>query len=64
LTKLDDTLEQFQALVELKKFDANNELPFRAIMRAAPNLKGGTPDPEDYDAAFAEAASAEAASAK
>jgi len=32
-------LEQFQALVELKKFDANNELPFRAIMRAAPNLK-------------------------
>jgi len=32
-------LEQFQALVELKKYDANNELPFRAIMRAAPNLK-------------------------
>jgi hypothetical protein len=32
-------LEQFQMLVELKKFDANNELPFRAIMRAAPNLK-------------------------
>jgi hypothetical protein len=32
-------LEQFQSLVELKKFDANNELPFRAIMRAAPNLK-------------------------
>jgi len=32
-------LEQFQALVELKKFDTNNELPFRAIMRAAPNLK-------------------------
>jgi hypothetical protein len=32
-------LEQFQALVELKKFDVGNELPFRAIMRAAPNLK-------------------------
>ena len=32
-------LEQFQSLVELKKFDADNELPFRAIMRAAPNLK-------------------------
>lgn len=32
-------LEQFQSLVELKKYDANNELPFRAIMRAAPNLK-------------------------
>ncbi len=32
-------LEQFQALVELKKFDANNELSFRAIVRAAPNLR-------------------------
>lgn len=32
-------LEQFQALVQLKKFDVNNELPFRAILRAAPNLR-------------------------
>jgi hypothetical protein len=32
-------LEQFQALVELKKMDANGELPFRAIMLAMPNLK-------------------------
>lgn len=32
-------LEQFQALVELKKMDANNELPFRAILTAMPNLK-------------------------
>lgn len=32
-------LEQFQALVELKKFDANNEIPFRAVVAAMPNLK-------------------------
>jgi hypothetical protein len=32
-------LEQFQALVELKKFDADNELSFRTIVRAAPNLR-------------------------
>lgn len=32
-------LEQFQALVELKKMDANGELPFRAILTAMPNLK-------------------------
>jgi hypothetical protein len=32
-------LEQFQALVELKKYDAQNELPFRAIVGAMPNLK-------------------------
>lgn len=32
-------LEQFQALVELKKFDANGELPFRAIVSQMPNLK-------------------------
>lgn len=32
-------LEQFQALVELKKFDAENEIPFRAIVSAMPNLK-------------------------
>lgn len=32
-------IEQFQALTELKKFDANNELPFKAIVRAMPNLK-------------------------
>lgn len=32
-------LEQFQSLVELKKYDANNELPFKAIVAAMPNLK-------------------------
>lgn len=32
-------LEQFQALVELKKFDTENEIPFRAIVSAMPNLK-------------------------
>ncbi len=32
-------LEQFQALVELKKMDANNELPFMAILTAMPNLR-------------------------
>lgn len=32
-------LEQFQALVELKKYDVNNEIPFRSIVAAAPNLK-------------------------
>lgn len=32
-------LEQFEALVNLKKFDQNNELPFRALVLAAPNLK-------------------------
>jgi hypothetical protein len=32
-------LEQFQALVELKKMDANNELPFKAILTAMPNLR-------------------------
>ena len=32
-------IEQFQALVELKKFDSAGEIPFRAIVRAMPNLK-------------------------
>jgi hypothetical protein len=32
-------IEQFQALVELKKFDRAGEIPFRAIVRAMPNLK-------------------------
>lgn len=32
-------LEQFQSLVELKKMDANGELPFRAIVASMPNLK-------------------------
>lgn len=36
---LTPALEQFQALVELKKFDANNELPYRALVEAAPNLR-------------------------
>jgi len=33
-------LEQFQSLVELKKFDTDGEIPFKSIVRAAPNLKG------------------------
>lgn len=33
-------LEQFQSLVELKKFDTEGEIPFKSIVRAAPNLKG------------------------
>lgn len=32
-------LEQFQALVELKKMDQGGEIPFRAIVEAIPNLK-------------------------
>lgn len=32
-------LEQFQSLVELKKFDQNGEIPFISIVRASPNLK-------------------------
>lgn len=32
-------LEQFEALVALKQYDAAGELPFRAIIRAAPNLR-------------------------
>jgi hypothetical protein len=50
-------LEQFQSLVELKKVDANNEIPLKAIMLAMPNLKNkaqvmalmektGAPNPE------------------
>lgn len=36
---LTPALEQFQALVELKKFDAQNEIPFRVLIEAAPNLR-------------------------
>lgn len=32
-------IEQFQALAELKKFDTENEIPFRAIVAAMPSLK-------------------------
>jgi hypothetical protein len=32
-------LEQWQALVELKKYDAAGELPYRALIEAAPNLR-------------------------
>jgi hypothetical protein len=49
-------IEQFEALVELKRMDAKGELPFRAIIEAAPNLRNrdrilalmdgaGQPDP-------------------
>lgn len=36
---LSPQLEQFQSLVELKKFDANGEVPFKSIVKASPNLK-------------------------
>lgn len=36
---LTPALEQFQALVELKKYDAGGEIPFRAIVEAAPDLR-------------------------
>jgi hypothetical protein len=32
-------LEQFQALVELKKMDAGGEIPFKAVVEAIPNLR-------------------------
>ena len=32
-------LEQFQSLVELKKYDAGNEIPFKMIVQAMPNLR-------------------------
>lgn len=32
-------IEQFQALVELKKYDAGNELSFRTLLQAMPNLR-------------------------
>lgn len=43
-------IEQFQALVELKKFDTANEIPFRAIVRAMPNLKDKQAFLQDMDA--------------
>jgi hypothetical protein len=36
---ISNQLEQFQNLVQLKQLDANNELPFKAIMEAMPNLR-------------------------
>ncbi len=36
---LTPALEQFQALVSLKQYDTDNEMPFRAIVKAAPNLR-------------------------
>jgi len=36
---LTSPLEQFEALVELKKYDVNGEIPFKSILRASPNLK-------------------------
>ena len=44
-------LEQFQALVELKKMDASGEIPFRAIVEAIPNLKNRQPFLEHMDQA-------------
>jgi hypothetical protein len=32
-------IEQWQALVELKKVDVNNEIPFKTLIKAAPNIK-------------------------
>jgi hypothetical protein len=43
-------IEQFQSLVELKKYDAANEIPFRAIVRAMPNLKDKQAFLKDMDA--------------
>ena len=31
--------EQFEALVELKKYDANGEIPLKSIIKASPNMK-------------------------
>ena len=36
---ISNQLEQFQNLVQLKQMDTNNELPFRAILEAMPNLR-------------------------
>ncbi|MDQ8730548.1 hypothetical protein [Bradyrhizobium sp. LHD-71] len=43
-------IEQFQSLVELKKFDTAGEIPFRAIVRAMPNLKDKQAFLKDMDA--------------
>ena len=44
-------LEQFQALVELKKMDQGGEIPFRAIVEAIPNLKNRSKFLEHMDEA-------------
>jgi hypothetical protein len=49
-------IEQFQALVELKKFDAAGEIPFRAIVRAMPNLKDKQAFLKDMEAQAAQRA--------
>jgi hypothetical protein len=49
-------IEQFQALVELKKFDQAGEIPFRAIVRAMPNLKDKQAFLKDMDAQAAQRA--------
>lgn len=46
---LTPALEQFQALVELKKYDAGNEMPFRMLIQAAPNLKNKDQILDDMD---------------
>ena len=43
-------IEQFQSLVELKKYDSAGEIPFRAIVRAMPNLKDKQAFLKDMDA--------------
>lgn len=50
-------LEQFQALVELKKWDTQGELSFRTIVQAMPNLK-------DKDALLSQMDQAQAAAAQ
>jgi hypothetical protein len=52
---LTPALEQFEALVNLKQYDTRGELPFRAIVAAAPNLKNKSQVLEEMDKA-AEAA--------
>ena len=52
-------IEQFQSLVELKKYDAAGEIPFRAIVRAMPNLKDKQTFLKDMDEQAARNAQAE-----
>ena len=39
-------LEQFQSLVELKKYDTNNQIPFKAIVAACAELEEQAANPE------------------
>ena len=56
--QLTPQIEQFQSLVELKKYDAAGEIPFRAIVRAMPNLKDKQAFLKDMEAQAAQRAQA------